>query len=635
LSIDYSAIGLKVGLEIHRQLDTDTKLFCDCPTILSQKTPTIYFTRRLRPTQSELGQVDPAALFEFHKGRQIRYESDTDTACLVEADEEPPHQLNKSAVDIALTISLLLKARTLDEIHVMRKVVIDGSNTTGFQRTVVIGLDGSLEVDGKSVPIEQVTLEEDAGRKMSETKDAATFRLDRLGVPLIEISTGPVIKSPEESGRTALAIGRILRSTRQVKRGLGSIRQDLNISIKNGALVEIKGVQELELVSKVVELEAQRQQTLIGIKDELRQRNVTASDLNDNPVDVTRILEGTKSKVIIAAIEEAGKVYGTRLKGFKGLLKRELSPGIRLGTEMAKRASFWGKVGGIFHSDELPAYGITQTEVDSLAKTLLCSEPDAFVMIADQEERVIDGLKAVLERAKEAAEKVPEETRTANPDGTTHYMRPRPGAARMYPETDVPPVAIDNIRLERIRKELPRMPEEIAGELVSKYEVSPKLAAQLVDSDLLPTFEVIVKASKRVAPSYVATVLTESLKSLSREGVPVNEIGEDDLQQVFSLVDQGVTAKESVTDVLKWVASHPESSPEAAVKHLKLEMISKSDLDGIIDRIIASQPSLVTEQGSKALGRIMNLVMREVRGRADPAVVAEVSKGKLKQQVAN
>jgi len=205
----------------------------------------------------------------------------------------------------------------------------------------------------------------------------------------------------------------------------------------------------------------------------------------------------------------------------------------------------------------------------------------------------------------------------------------------MYPETDVPPVAIDNIRLERIRKELPRMPEEIAGELVSKYEVSPKLAAQLVDSDLLPTFEVIVKASKRVAPSYVATVLTESLKSLSREGVPVNEIGEDDLQQVFSLVDQGVTAKESVTDVLKWVASHPESSPEAAVKHLKLEMISKSDLDGIIDRIIASQPSLVTEQGSNALGRIMNLVMREVRGRADPAVVAEVSKGKLKRQVAN
>src|SRR2546426_8259805 len=258
---------------------------------------------------------------------------------------------------------------------------------------------------------------------------------------------------------------------------------------------------------------------------------------------------------------------------------------------MEKRPSFGGKGGGIFPSDELPAYGMTQTEVDSLAKTLLCSEPDAFVIIADQEERVINGLQAVLERAKEAVERVPEETRTANPDGTTHYMRPRPGAARMYPETDVPPVAIDNIRLERIREGLPRMPEEIAGELVSKYEVSAKLAAQLVDSDLLPTFEAIVKASKRVAPSYVATVLTESLKSLSREGVPVSEIGEDDLRQVFSLVNQGVTAKESVTDVLKWLASHRESSPVAAVKHLNQQMISRSNLDGIIDRIIPSQRS--------------------------------------------
>ena len=631
MSIDYSAIGLKVGLEIHRQLDTDTKLFCDCPTILSQEAPNSTFTRRLRPTQSELGQVDPAALFEFHKGRRITYESDPETACLVEADEEPPHNLNSSAVDIALTIGQLLKARVLDEIHVMRKVVIDGSNTTGFQRTVVIGLDGSLNVDGKAVPIEQVTLEEDAGRKISETKETVTFRLDRLGVPLIEISTGPVIKSPEESGRTALAIGRILRATRQVKRGLGSIRQDLNVSIKNGALVEIKGVQELELVSKVVELEAQRQQVLIGIKDELRQRNVTTVDIKDDLIDVSDLLTDTGSKVILSAIKQAGRVYGVKLQGFKGLLKRELVPGVRLGTEMAKRAVFWGKVGGIFHSDELPAYGVTQAEVDSLAKTLHCGEPDAFVIIADQEDRVLDGLKAVLERAKEALEKVPEETRTANPDGTTQYMRPRPGAARMYPETDVPPVAIDIARVQRIREQLPRMPEEIAKELVSKFEVSPKLAGQLVDSDLLTTFQNIVRGSKRVAPSFVATILTESLKSLSREGVPTGEIREDHLLQVFILVDHGVTAKESVTEVLKWLASHPDSSPENAVKQLNLEMLSRNDLDSVIERVIGSQRSLVSQQGSKALGRIMNLVMREVRGRADTALVAELSKEKLEQ----
>src|SRR5712692_1961023 len=224
--MDYSSLVLKVLLEVHRQLYTQQMLFCECPTLLSQTAPALTFTRRLRPTQSELGQVDPAALFEFHKGKQITYESDQETTCLVELDEEPPHPLNQEAVDTALTISLLLKTKPLDEIHVMRKVVIDGSNTTGFQRTVVIALDGRLTVEGMEVPIEQVTLEEDAGRKMGETKNSVTFRLDRLGVPLIEISTGPVIKSPEEAGRTALAIGRILRATRQVKRGLGSIRQD-------------------------------------------------------------------------------------------------------------------------------------------------------------------------------------------------------------------------------------------------------------------------------------------------------------------------------------------------------------------------------------------------------------------------
>ncbi len=229
-------MGLRVGLEVHRQLDTRHKLFCACPTILSTKPPTLTFERRLRPTQSELGQVDPAALFEFNKGRAINYEADPETTCLVELDEEPPQQLDPEAVDIALTISLLLHARPMDEVHVMRKVVIDGSNTTGFQRTAIISLNGKLDADGKEIPIQQISLEEDAGRKTGENKNTVIFRLDRLGVPLIEIATGPVIKDAQEAGRVALAIGQVLRATKKVKRGLGSIRQDLNVSIEEGAL---------------------------------------------------------------------------------------------------------------------------------------------------------------------------------------------------------------------------------------------------------------------------------------------------------------------------------------------------------------------------------------------------------------
>ena len=622
---------MKVGLEVHRQLDTEHKLFCNCPTLLSDDPPTLTFVRRLRPTQSELGQLDPAALFEFHKGKQITYEADAETTCLVELDEEPPHLLNQEALEVALTISLLLNARPLDEIHVMRKIVIDGSTTTGFQRTCVIALNGKLAVDGKEVPVQQVTLEEDAGRKTGETKDSVVFRLDRLCVPLIEVSTGPVIASPEEAGRTALAVGRILRATKRVKRGLGSVRQDLNISIKNGALVEIKGVQELELVSKVVEYEVQRQLALLTIRDELRQRNVKETILKDDFTNITDILAGSQSKIVQSALKHAGVAYAVKLQGFRGLLGRELVPGVRLGTEMAKHAAFWGRVGGVFHSDELPAYGIEASQAQAIAKRLGCKETDAFVAIADQEENVRDGLRAVVERAREASQSVPEETRAADPDGTTHYMRPRPGAARMYPETDVPPVSVSAERIQRLLNSLPRMPEEIAKEFQSRYDLSSKLASQLVDSEYLATFEEIVASSSTVAASYVATVITESLKSLQREGVPVENLQEDHLKQVFHLASKGDTAKESAVDLLKWLASHPESDASRAVVELKLAMLTRDELEGIISKVLLENSAMVKEYKSKALGKMMNLVMGEVRGKADPKRVNDLLRSMLER----
>ena len=631
MPFDYSALGLRVGLEVHRQLDTSHKLFCDCPTILSTKPPTLTIERRLRPTQSELGQIDPTVLFEFRKGRTIRYEADPETTDLVELDEEPPHRLNEEAIDIALTITALFDARPMDEIHVMRKVVIDGSNTTGFQRTAIISLNGKLNVDGKEIPIQQITLEEDSGRKTGESKNSVTFRLDRLGVPLIEISTGADINNPEEASKVAFEIGKMLRATRSVKRGLGSIRQDLNVSIKNGALIEIKGVQELELVAKVIELEVQRQTILLQIRDELRTRSLKPTDFTDSFVDLTEQLSSSQSKIIQSAVKNGEAVLGTRLAGFKGLLKRELMPGIRLGTELAKRAVFWGRVGGIFHSDELPGYGITESEVEAIYRRLECGPSDSFVLVADSKENVLDGLKAVVERAKEALTGVPEETRTANPDGTTQYMRPRPGPARMYPETDVPPVQISPERIKRIADNLPRMPEEVAKELGSKYDVGPKLASELVNSDYLGTFEHIVTSTKGVSPSFVATVLTGSLRNLEREKIPIENVTDSHLREIFNLVGEDKTAKESVIDIIKWVSSNPNAPARDALGKLNLEMLTQEQLSEIISKILESNRSFVNENRAKALGKMMNLVMAEVRGRANPKLVTELLRTRLEQ----
>lgn len=620
-----------MGLEVHRQLDTSHKLFCGCPTFLSTKPPTLTITRRLRPTQSELGQIDPAALFEFHRGRVIQYEADEETTCLVDLDEEPPHPLDPEAVNIALTISLLLHARPMDEVHVMRKVVIDGSNTTGFQRTAIVAMNGRVQVDRKEIPIQQVSLEEDSGRKTGESRSTVIFRLDRIGVPLIEVSTGPVITDPQEAGRVALAIGQTLRSTRRVKRGLGSVRQDLNVSIKGGALTEIKGVQELELVSKAVEFEVQRQTTLLQIRDDLKNRKIQSSDIKEEFRDLTHRLSTSESKIVQSALKQGGTILGLKLAGFKGLLKQELMPRIRLGTEMAKRAAFWGRVGGIFHSDELPAYGLTQNEVDLVVKILECGPNDAFVLVADQREHALDALKAVVERSREALVGVPEETRTANPDGTTHYMRPRPGAARMYPETDVPPIQIGPGRIQSITANLPRMPEDVAKELESKYSLGPKLSVQVVNSDSQELFEKIVSVANGVPASFVATVLTQSLRSLAREGVNVDAFNDSDLEQIFRLVADGRTAKESVLDILKWLSSNPARSPEEALKELNLEMIPRAELAGIISKILDSNHSFVRENGAKALGKMMNLVMAEVRGRADPKLVNELLRSQLEK----
>ena len=625
---DENSVKVKVGLEIHRQLDTGHKLFCACPTDFLESELEEKFLRRLRPTQSELGQVDQAALFEFHRGKSVLYESDHRTSCLVEMDEEPPGALNSEAVEICLTAALLMNAEPVDEIHVMRKIVIDGSNTTGFQRTCVVALDGMLEVDGRRVPIQQISLEEDAARKTNQTRDTVGYRIDRLGVPLIEVTTAPLLGSPEEVERVALAIGTVLRATRKVKRGLGSIRQDLNISIPSGALIEIKGVQELDLISKAVGFELNRQTALLKIKDELSRRQANPDALERKYVDLSDIFAGSQSRVVKEALSSKGVVLGVRLEKFGGLLGRELAPDLRLGTEMSSRAIFWAGVGGIFHSDELPSFGIGEEEVRRVKERLNLGQEDAFVLVADDPSRAKDALDAVMDRAMEAFPGVPEETRMAMPDGTSRYMRPRPGAARMYPETDVPPTPVTEELIMRLKANLPETPEKLAKRLMEQYSLNQKLAKQLIDSDYLRLFELIAATSKTQS-SFIATILTETCKSLEREGVAVRSVQDSRIEAIFKLVDGGSVAKEAITDLLKWQARNPGLEPEDGVKQLGLRMLTESELGEVIARHIEKNKKLIDEKGTAAFSSLMGSIMSEVRGSTEPKMVAEKLKKRL------
>ena len=582
--------------------------------------PDIIIVRKLRPTQSEIGEIDKAALFEFEKRKTIIYEAYEDTNCLVELDEEPPHELNREALEIALQVALLLGSTPVDEVHVMRKIVIDGSTPFGFQRTCVVALGGSIDVGGKVIPIQHVGLEEDAGRKTGEDAQTVRYRLDRLGIPLIEVATAPVIESPEEARRVALAIGRIMRATGKVKRGLGTVRQDLNISIRGGAITEVKGVQELDLIPKVVENEVIRQLRLLELKEELARRRLSPDELRPDIVDATPIFANTACRVIKKALKAGGVVLALKLPKFGGLLAEEIMPGHRFGKELSDIASARSGLKGLFHTDEMPAYGITGDEVEALKALVGAGPQDVVVFVAGEEERCRKALLAVLERAREALVGVPRETRMATPDGKTRFMRPRPGAARMYPETDVPPVKLSPGYIEALRARLPETPERTAKRLVEQYGLNEKLAWQVVDAERVELFERAARETG-VPATVIATTLTETLKSLRREGLDVEGISDEQLLELFHMIGRGEAFKEAIPDVLRWLCENRGRSPIEAVEALGLRPLTEEELKAVIEDVMTSAPELV-EEGRKAFGKLMGLVMKRVRGRADPAKVS-------------
>ena len=607
-----------VGLELHQQLDTQRKLYCHCPTSVRDDEPDGKLIRRLRPTQSEMGEIDPAALFEFQKKKRFCYEYYDDTTCLVEVDEEPPHNLCEEAIDICLTMTNFLQSKSVDEIHPMRKIVIDGSNTTGFQRTSIVAMGGKIIVDGKEIGIQTICLEEDAARKIADDdkNNMRVYRLDRLGIPLIEVATNPDIRTPIEAQSVALAIGLLLRSTGKVKRGLGTIRQDVNI-------IEIKGLQQIDMLSTLVEFEAQRQETLLKISKELKKRGITSEKIQSTPTDITNLFAKSESKVIMNAIKSGGKVYAVRLPGFAGLVGMELQPERRLGTEFSDYAKFWGNIGGIFHTDELPRYGITKHDVSQLRNLLKAKESDAVVLVASKKENCIDALEAVIKRAKTAVEGVPAETRTPLPNGTSKYARPRPGSSRMYPETDVRPVKITKSRLKKIKKNMPESIEIKEKRFINDLNLSADLAYQISRSINLDIFEKVLLETK-VSPTLVAATLENTLVSLHRDNVPTDNLQEDHFIELFSLIQEDKISSEAIPEVLTFLASNPHTSVQEALKITGLVMVSTPEIKKVIQKIVAERKDFIQEQGERSIGGLMGVVMKELGGKVDGKMVKDI-----------
>lgn len=629
MSLDPKAIGLKVGIELHRQLNTKHKLFCSCPTKKTGEEKETKFYRVLRVAESELGEIDPAARFEAEKGIHIQYIAGNRTSCLVEADEEPPHNLNREALESALIIALALHSKVVNEVHVMRKIVIDGSNTTGFQRTMVVGMGGYLEAAGRKIGVQTICLEEDAARLIERKDGYKVYHLDRLGIPLVEISLAPVTATPEEIEEIALTLGRLLKASGRVARGLGTVRQDVNISISGGGIVEVKGVQKPDLVRKVVYFEAQRQLWLKELASILKKRGVKEEDFDVEPVDITDLLKESKSTIVRKALSKGSVALALKAKGFRGLLRKEPIEGARLGRDLADLAKLFG-FAGIFHSDELPGYGISREEVSSISKGLGLDREDAFILLLGEPEKARRCMDAIKERLKAALKGPPSETRAPTPDGKTRFSRPRPGSARMYPETDIPPLPISDEWLESLRPLIPEPWEKMISSYAKKYGINYHLAEELLDAERTPLFEKAV-SSTRLVPTFIVATLTETVRMLEREGFDVSKLDEGTFLEAFSAVDSGRAAKEALPDIFRAILSGEAKDVGEAIEKLGLTKISDEQLGRIVEEVIRENIEAVKKRGPRAFGFIMGRVMSKVRGSIDGSKVSKVVRRKLQE----
>ena len=608
---------LKVGLEIHQQLASKNKLFCDCKIIESNEYD-FTFKRNLRPTQSEMGSYDQAALFESKKIKTVKYQSSKNANCLIESDEEPPRTVNNEALELVLTISLALNCTIEDELHVMRKIVIDGSNTTGFQRTILVGRNGFLEVEGVRVGIQSVCLEEDAARIINEDKkedENKAYSLDRLGIPLIEIALEPISNSPIFVTNVAQTVGRLLRSTKKVTRGLGSIRQDVNISTENGPVVEVKGVQQLSQLPLVIEYERKRQDALNQIANELKKRDIDESSFIDNVTDVTQLLSKTSSKVVKKILTGDSRFTAFVLRRFKGILSFEPYPGIRLGKELGDLVKVYG-IGGIFHSDELPNYGITTEDVESISDVLRMDKNDAFVLIGGPTKSLNTVLLELFTRIKKGFSGIVPETRSARLDGVTVFSRPKPGSSRMYPETDIPYISIDERKLKQLSQDTPQPWNEIIDQICKKYNINKTLAENIFDSKYFSLFEKIVSHTS-TSPSFVISKLTEDLVSMEREGYDSSILSEDVLFCLFTELDNSRIAKESIPLVIEKLLKNESMDVDEIISSFGTESITEGYVDQTISKIIHENSNVISQKGLDSVGLLMGRCMEVLRGKID------------------
>lgn len=592
---------LLIGLEVHVQLSFG-KLFCRCPVEETQPDFGV-IRRKLKPTTGESGNIDRAALYEEERSRTFTYNCPGNT-CLVEYDEEPPRELDTRSLLTSIDIAGSLHCKILDRVECMRKIVIDGSNTSGFQRTMFLASDGSIETSHGKVRISSVCLEEDSARKIEANGDEVRYSLGRQGIPLVEISTEPDIVDPDHAIETARLIGLHAILTGNTRHDADAIRQDVNMSMGHGR-VEIKGVSRLSHIKEAIEAEIARQKMLEKISKVVEERGgFDPGTLHFQ--DVTDIFSGTQSKMISRSLEEGNRAFGSVLKNLSGLLK---SGDLRFGLELGDLAKAFS-VGGVIHSDELPGYGIDHELKGALAKRFDCSMNDAFIVILCPVQKITVLEPELAKRTHRVLNLELSETRYYADSGRTAYLRPLPGSERMYPETDIQPMIIAKADLKHAIDLGKKDIEDRIDSISKEYGISHQDTMTLVTGIALRPF---MDLSSSINPRLAARLLLQRVPELERKYGAVA-----DIRSIISLV--GRIKKNGLPDISAEHAVEMMISGKTSEEILnsgKLVPMTSDELQLFVEEMFAKDDSLNA-------GKVMTLAHKELDRPFDPKDLAQI-----------
>jgi glutamyl-tRNA(Gln) amidotransferase subunit E len=625
--VDYDRIGFMAGLEVHQQLKTKKKLFCNCPAGI-YNTSDDYdaeIIRHMRPTLSELGEYDGTALMEFKTRKTITYRIKNETACTYDIDDTPPFPINREAIAIALEISLLCKLNIVGEIHIIRKQYLDGSIPTGFQRTAILGVEGEIPLKNKNVRLIQLSVEEDSCREVSDVGHVRTFQTDRLGMPLIETVTYPDFVNPDEVREGAEYIRFLNRSTDKVFTGIGSGREDVNCSCRGGSRVEIKGVSHNKWIPELTHNEVFRQWALLHIRELLNKRiknsknwKIHCKKMNFADFDINYV-------PFAHARTNKYKLIGVNLPGFKGILSHFTQPGKIFADEISDRIKVIACIERphLNHSEQI-IEEVPDSWLDKVKQALEGNVDDAQMFVWGPADDIPTALESIEERCQQAFEGVPRESRKSFENGTTIFERVLPGPDRMYPDTDSAPIPIEDEYIREIGKMLP-VDVSVRLEQLQSWGIPKDTYHYILKTNVMPVVERIIN-ELGIDPKLTCSLFGHTLKHWEGQYPRSQDFYYDKIYELLKFLKKIGLDFALAKKMIPIVYQCPDMDYDSVLTKIKFKKAHKKD---ILDKVPFLKDKFKEIKTSKSEKAEVRWIMGELRISA----LGNVSLAELKQDI--